>query len=340
MKEFLDTAERLRRDDEAKDAADDFDLVFRARSALQAVHSKARLGIHNVEDVFSAFEMARLLGTLGELGSKEIEGLPSAMVRLLSTTIERTCRLPVNGHAVGPPRPYGALAELVHSLLSMRGADHDRLAVITFNYDVAVEFALRSRGLQVEYCLGDGEHGGRIKVLKLHGSLNWGHCTGCKSIVPWHLGDYLAKRHWELVVDPPPYVILGIASNIGQFAHCDGAKVEGPAIVPPTWSKLHHHKQLEHVWRAAAAELADAENIFVCGYSLPATDQFFRYLYGLGTIGQKLVKRFWVFDPDPDGSVEKRFRELLGSAVSERFKAVRTTFAEAIPMIREELQVS
>jgi hypothetical protein len=38
------------------------------------------------------------------------------------------------------------------------------------------------------------------------------------------------------------------------------------------------------VWRTAAQHLSEAEHIFIIGYSLPETDQFFRYLYGLGTV--------------------------------------------------------
>jgi hypothetical protein len=72
------------------------------------------------------------------------------------------------------------------------------------------------------------------------------------------------------------------------------------------------------VWQAAARELSTAENIVVCGYSLPDSDQFFRYLYALGTVGDLRLKRLWVFDPDP--GVEDRFKKLLGQAATPRFK--------------------
>jgi hypothetical protein len=37
------------------------------------------------------------------------------------------------------------------------------------------------------------------------------------------------------------------------------------------------HTGLSSVWRAAATHLAEAENVFIIGYSLPDTDEFFRY---------------------------------------------------------------
>jgi hypothetical protein len=90
--------------------------------------------------------------------------------------------------------------------------------------------------------------------------------------------------------------------------------------------KLQYHDSLGRVWRAAAAELSTAENIFVCGYSLPDTDQFFKYLYALGTIGSARLKRFWVFNPDEE--VERNFRDLLGQGVLPRFRFFRETFAQ------------
>src|SRR5205085_2387516 len=93
---------------------------------------------------------------------------------------------------------------------------------------------------------------------------------------------------------------------------------ESPYVVPPTWNKSQYHSVLESVWQAAARELSTAENIIVCGYSLPESDQFFRYLYALGTVGELRLKRLWVFDPNE--TVGKRFRGLLGQGAIQRFQ--------------------
>ena len=84
------------------------------------------------------------------------------------------------------------------------------------------------------------------------------------------------------------------------------------------------------MWRAAAAEFATAKRIVVSGFSLPQTDSFFRYLYALGTISDERIRAFRVYDPDPSGDVEKRFRALLGDEVLARFVFLRHTFQEAI----------
>ena len=90
---------------------------------------------------------------------------------------------------------------------------------------------------------------------------------------------------------------------------------------------------IKPVWERAAAELRQAESIFVIGYSLPETDGFFKMLYALGTVGVPL-QRFWLFDPDESGAVEKRFRGMLGSGALPRFRSHRDVFAGAIRTIK------
>jgi hypothetical protein len=107
--------------------------------------------------------------------------------------------------------------------------------------------------------------------------------------------------------------------------------METPVIVPPTWSKAEHHARIEQVWREAARELSEARNIYVIGYSLPATDQFFRYLYAVGSIGDGRLRRFWVFDPEKE--VHARFEALLGPGARGRFKPYEMTFEKAISEI-------
>lgn len=117
---------------------------------------------------------------------------------------------------------------------------------------------------------------------------------------------------------------------------CSGVPCEDVLIVPPTWNKTQYHSKIETVWKRAARELSDAENIFIVGYSHPAADAFFRYLYALGSQGKTAIKRFWVFDPDP--AVEERYRErLIGAGVRSRFQFFQKTFKDALADIRGEL---
>jgi len=121
------------------------------------------------------------------------------------------------------------------------------------------------------------------------------------------------------------------------MAQRDGCVTGEPVIVPPTWNKADSHRSLSRVWSRGALELSQAENIIVIGYSMPETDAFFRYLYALGTVGPVMLKRFWVFDPDTTGAVEKRFENLLGHGAKPRFKYFARRFNEAISILKSEL---
>jgi hypothetical protein len=93
---------------------------------------------------------------------------------------------------------------------------------------------------------------------------------------------------------------------------------EAPVIVPPGMYKTEYQNSLARVWKVAARELADAEYIYVAGYSLPATDFFFHNLYALGTVSPTILRRFSVIDTNP--AIESRFRSLLGPAARDRFQ--------------------
>src|SRR5713101_2329677 len=107
MYEFLDVAERLRRQNEVTDEARYFDLVRKGRIALQRVFAKSHLDIGNVEKVFGAFEMARHIRRLGDLTEQEVSDLPLAARRVIAATLERSISYPANREKVFPPGPYG-----------------------------------------------------------------------------------------------------------------------------------------------------------------------------------------------------------------------------------------
>jgi hypothetical protein len=76
MNDFLDAAYTLSKSFSPRDK--DFDLVFKGRDALQSVFSKASLDLMNLESVFTAFEMARLLKRLGSLSMQVLHAIHGA----------------------------------------------------------------------------------------------------------------------------------------------------------------------------------------------------------------------------------------------------------------------
>jgi len=333
MMEFLDSAYSLWKTGNVSESDKQFSEVFRGIGELQRVHSKSQLDIQNVESVFSAFEMAKTLRKFGGYKSEEIDSLIGSMKTVIVKTIEKTLNLPVISQAVSPPVPYEPFAEMISRLRS-EASPKQNIAIITFNYDLALDYTFYYKGIGVDYGFGGTPSESSIPLLKLHGSINWAQCQKCQTVVPWELKDYLQTHKWNLwMTSDVKAVELRTGSHISSFKHCGLPALSEPFVVPPTGNKTGHYEVLTDVWARAAKELTDAENIYVMGYSLPPTDDFFRYLYALGTVGDVILKRFWVFNPDGSGSVMDRFKKILGPGAQQRFSYQQIPFQDSISKI-------
>ena len=335
MAEFLDRARSLR--SRSGSDAVQFDKVFEAIKLLRMVYYKSHLELHNIESVFGAFEMGRLIGRLGDCPVKQIGELSNAMKRLIVKTLELSIEFPVLDEVVHPPTPYKDFAGMVRHMISR---DQDPpCTILTFNYDVALDYALHFNQILINYCIGDNPRGSLLKVLKLHGSVNWAKCEDCNSVTPWHLESFFHYFPGRPMVRRGVFN-LEIGSKLSTLPHSCGKKLSNdPVIIPPTWNKTEYHGQLSRVWKDAAKELSEAENIFVIGYSFPESDLFFRYLFGLGTISDADIQRFWVFNPDSEGPLKARFKHLVGPGVERRYRFEDTTFEGAIPIIMKEFNI-
>jgi NAD-dependent SIR2 family protein deacetylase len=334
-----------------------FDLVRRGRVALQAVHSKADYDIRNLESVFAAFEMATRFGQLGPLDDADVARLPQAMRQAIVRTLERTMMFPVRHEDEGflPHDDYRLFGELVSDLKG-RGSHH--VSVLTFNYDIGADVGLHRAKCSTDYCI-EGPRAmnwSTVPLLKLHGSINWRYCAQCASgVEPWPVVDLLRR------FKPMACEVLANEKREGHIAVSEGlAELHPrcehtpslPFIVPPTLNKSNETvAAIGNVWKSAAQALRASDTIIVIGYSWPRSDQFFQSLYALGTAGDALLKRFWVFDPNP--AVKRRFQALVrGHAADpdcfhffEPTEVVWTvpsaepeaTFASAIATIRKEL---
>jgi hypothetical protein len=108
-------------------------------------------------------------------------------------------------------------------------------------------------------------------------------------------------------------------------------------IVPPTWNKERHYEKISRVWRRAASELHEAENVFVIGYSWPETDYFFHHLYALGTVGPRLLRRFWLIDNNE--KTARRYRRLLGQQSLQRFYWTNCKFEDVLSQFVNEFEI-
>jgi hypothetical protein len=157
--------------------------------------------------------------------------------------------------------------------------------ILTFNYDLALERQLKLAG---KWEVWDGygfTMGGKIapsskiKVFKLHGSVNWhallfdGLTKGFSGVGP---NGSLGLRP---VIWDPELEFLGYPSETHDPLAKTGAY--NNALILPTYSKKFYFKTSfgkewvrfwDSIWNQAEAVLRQADEIVVLGYSLPPAD--------------------------------------------------------------------
>jgi hypothetical protein len=164
--------------------------------------------------------------------------------------------------------------------------------IITFNYDVSLERALRLAGRCSKFEVGDG-YGFPIeglpgksatKVLKLHGSTSWlallsgGVTSGLSAFQP---GNILSAP----VIAKSELSFLGYADAVDPRFGKGGAAL--PVMIFPARSKdfyfasntgIEYAEFWNKQWKQAEEALESATRVVICGYSLGSVDERARKL--------------------------------------------------------------
>ena len=331
--DFLDMAEDLldfKKIDE--EYIEDFKNIFEMIKTFKPIHYSIKIDLENIENLFAAIEMARLLKNIEGITESKIQSMITSIRRFIFITLEKSIKMPVKGKQVFPCSTYDRLVQLLKKIHDKK--PEETFSIITFNYDLALDYALYFYNDIINYGL-DENIGNRFPLyLKLHGSMNWVKCPKCNKIHNWSIKDFFTKYNYMFLEDTKE-VILDLATKLKKSGIncCDKELESEPFIIPPIWNKTEYYKDIDKVWQMAAKELSKAENIFICGYSLRESDLFFRYLFGLSTIETIRIRRLWVFDPDQLNIVKDRYESFLGSGVKRNFRFFKEKFSTAISTI-------
>jgi len=169
--------------------------------------------------------------------------------------------------------------------------EDDRVSIVSLNWDCIFERALASAVsdldvAQIVSCPSSTQIGqlassdtapnqsSSIRILKLHGSIDWFACPGCGRLFRGtgedesELSEYAMKK---------PCPTCAAASENGEDEEPHEPSL-APLIVSPTFLKGLDGPRVSLVWHWAHLALRDARKVVFVGYSLPAADFSLRTL--------------------------------------------------------------
>ena len=181
-----------------------------------------------------------------------------------------------------------------------------RNRIITFNYDTLLDKHLlkkfKPRDLYFDRLQNEKENTKRTAkqifdhpiMLKLHGSINW----SCER------SEFL---NFFQPVEDDSYKIEKIWHRSSSRIPTPSDKVS-PCLIPPLPLKpITRISLFRYLWTKASEYLSECEELIICGYSLPATDNIAVSLFS--DFSNNKIKKITVIDPDP--LVLKEWRNLL-----------------------------
>lgn len=143
------------------------------------------------------------------------------------------------------------------------------------------------------YAIGKGRY--NVKLLKLHGSLNWLQCPKCQrlyvKLYKRFNGGYIFNenfcRHCE--------------KNYNQNEHKSNLLYTN--LITPTFLKNLNNVQNKLIWQNAGVELAEASKIVFLGYSLPQADFEFKQLLSRMVRPDAKIDVVLISSDDPDKKI-------------------------------------
>jgi NAD-dependent SIR2 family protein deacetylase len=114
----------------------------------------------------------------------------------------------------------------------------------------------------------------KISLFKIHGSLNWGICSGCNSLISIVRTPIIRLKKYIQQLQKMEKKFKEKNLCCTQFA------VDPLIVIPTIYSKRgYENHYLKELSKAAIAEISNADNLVFLGYSFSDSDQFVRHLF-------------------------------------------------------------
>jgi len=193
-----------------------------------------------------------------------------------------------------------------HRLALRYPIEKEAYTIISFNYDLLLERAFTDLGIGVDYGSGistpeyfSGRGGlSSIKLLKLHGSINW-HAKEDGEIQALPLINRNKGLGIQCLLTDD---MINISRKIDKRNY--PASFSSWEFVPPTWKK-NPEGPIGSVWREALKAIRDANEIVFIGYSMPQTDTYIQHLLAAGLIGNHKISKVKAYCGNDDSTRQR-----------------------------------
>lgn len=269
-----------------------------------------------LEDIFTLLDKSIAAGDdTCSIISNQVYDLKNDLYRCIAYIIPFDMR-----HNISDPTIEKLSEKLLEKRLSVKMKD-DPISVITLNWDMLLDYNLymacdkvnskRKRNyVYPDYCFYNYSLEGlgpstlvksnknyNIKLLKLHGSLNWIHCNNCGRVYT----SFNSDIGLEATIPTKNITCSYCSLNNKSYSL-------SPLIITPTLLKNFSCLQIKNVWNNAFIDLSEAKEVIFIGYSFPLADFEFRYLLKRSLNSYTKIKVILIEKDDP-----KYYHNLLSS---------------------------
>jgi len=239
----------------------------------------------SLEDIFTILDKASMLKQyFCTYSSEEILEIKASINNCIIYALENAIQ------NVGDHSLYNSIAEY---FIDERLADIDdpSVSIISTNWDTLLDYYLykycqeynsgNDKEAFVDYCCDNYGFNSKlplrqkkssnaigIKLMKLHGSINWLICSNCGRLFT----DY--NNNISLLA-------LGSENEPAECTFCNSQNKKYTLrsfVVTPTFIKTFDNIHVQTIWHNAYLDLCKASKIVFIGYSFPDADFEFRYI--------------------------------------------------------------
>lgn len=217
----------------------------------------------DLEDLFTIFDKSlRECENWDDITYLEMDKLRHALLRLFTYYFGKQ----IKKFNVSRSKSYDDFAKF---------CSKNKVNVVTTNWDTVVEVSLSKASIPYQSYL-ELKGSSAMKVIKLHGSINWFKCNCC--------GEYQVATYNDIANHLLDDDKEELCANCNTCAKNNQVLLQ-PEIITPTMLKTLNNKLFREIWSDAIAALKNADRLIFVGYSLPMADFEIRYIL------RKYVKR-------------------------------------------------